>query len=131
MNDEVKEVIEIIENLEVRVNSYWNFYVVVVLATIGWLMSSRIPFTMNQGIALIISVSLFFLANFSVLKSSTKRIIAFESELNTIANGFKFKSTMLRKELSKPAIRYRLASSYLLHIIIDVAVIYAIWSKLA
>ena len=131
MDNEIKKIVEIIESLESRINSYWNFYIVVVLATIGWLMSSNTPFTTNQGIALTIAVGLFFAANFAVLRAATKRVVAFEDELNSLANIHEFKSPVLKNHLTHDSLRYRLSSSYLLHLVIDVSVIYAIWSKLA
>jgi Na+/glutamate symporter len=130
MNNEISQVIEIIGGLESRINSYWNFYVVVVLAIIGWLMSSRVPFTSSQGIVLTIAVGLFFTANFLILRASTKRVVAFEDELNCLSANHDFQSIELKKELSRPTLRRRLSASYLLHAIVDISVIYAIWSKL-
>jgi hypothetical protein len=64
MDERIKSIIEIIDRLETRINAYWNFYIIVVLATIGWLMSSRTPFATNQGIALTIALSVFFFCEF-------------------------------------------------------------------
>ena len=131
MNDEISQIIDIIGNLESRINSYWNFYVVVVLAIIGWLMSSKVPFTTDQGIALALAVILFFAANFLILRATTKRVVAFEDELNCLSANCDFHSIILKNELSRPSLKRRLSASYLLHATVDIAVIYAIWSKLS
>ena len=130
MNNEIINIIEIVEKLETRINSYWNFYVVVVVATIGWLMSSTNPFTKEQGIALIVSICMFFAANFSVMRAATMRVVAFEKELSSISDSLNVKTSALRSELSRPTQQGRILVSYVLHIIVDIAVIYAIWSKL-
>ena len=131
MDSGIKNLIDIIETLESRINSYWNFYIVVVVATIGWLMSSKTPFTIPQGVALTVAIGLFLLANFLVLRAATKRVTAFEAELNAASQKQEFKSSLLKKELSGASTPNRLLASYVLHGVIDVAVIYAIWSKLA
>lgn len=130
MVDEIKNTIDIIETLETRINTYWNFYFIVVLAVIGWLMSSRTPFTESQGIALTVAISLFLIANLSVIRAATKRVMAFESELKVASTKQEFHSSALKEELSHASIGNRLFASYLLHGVIDIAVIYAIWSKL-
>ena len=75
-------------------------------------------------------MSLFFAANFSVMRAATKRVIAFENELNTISKNLEFKSDSLKNELSNDAMPGRLIASYVLHGSVDAAVIYTIWSKL-
>ena len=82
MDEHIKNIIEIIESIEKRINAYWNFYIIVVLATVGWLMSSKAPFTTNQGISLTIAICLFFTASFFIMRAATKRAVAFEDELN-------------------------------------------------
>ena len=131
MDEQIKHTLEIIEKLESRINTYWNFYTIVVVAVIGWLLSSKTPFTVPQGIALTIAILMFFTANFSVMRSATKRVIAFESELNIASKKFEFNSNALKSNLSNDSMPRRLIASYILHGIVDLAVIYAIWSKLA
>ena len=127
MNEEIKN---IIENIEKRINLYWNFYFIVVITTIGWLMSSKIPFTLNQGIILTIAIILFFVANLFVIKTATRRIIAFENELNLVSEAQEFKSNTLKKELSRNSMKWRIGGVFILHGIIDISIIFAILSKL-
>ena len=130
MDNGISKLINVIETLETRINSYWNFYMLVVLATIGWLISSKTPFTGNERIALIIAIALFLIANLLVLRAATKRVVAFEDELKLASQKYEFNSTILKKELSHASMGNRLILSYVLHAVIDIAVIYAIWSKL-
>lgn len=131
MHTEVNELLNTIEKIESRVNLYWNFYTVVILATGGWLFSSKTIFSQSECIALSIGISMFFLANFSVMRAATKRVVALEFELNEVSSTNSFKTVELKTELSDCSMPGRLAASYVLHIIVDVIVIFAIWSKLA
>ena len=131
MDEHIKLIFDIIEKIESRINAYWNFYFIVVIATIGWLMSSKIPFTTNQAIVLTIALFMFFTASYFILRSATKRVIAFEDELNFISKNIEINSGMLKLELLNASIRGRLLATGILHSVIDVAVIFAIWSKLS
>ena len=128
MNEKIKNILDTIEKLESRVNAYWNFYTIIVVAVAGWLFSSRPPFSVSQSIALTMAISMFFAANFSVIRAATKRIVAFENELNIAANGYEFKTDDLKNELSNNSMPGRLIASYMLHAVVDVAVIYTIWN---
>ena len=100
MNERIKAVFEIIEKLESRINTYWNFYTVAVIAVIGWLISSKTQFTETQVIYLTIAMSMFFAANFSIMRAATKRVISFEMELNILSKESEFLSNALKEELS-------------------------------
>jgi hypothetical protein len=127
MDENIRNILNIIEMLESRINAYWNFYTIVVLAMTGWLLSSKITFDLNQRIALTLAFLVFLINNFFVMRAVTKRVVAFESELNLLAKDYDFKSSLFKYELSHNPIPMRLICSYILHIIIDAVVIYAIW----
>ena len=131
MVEEIKSVIEIMEKLETRINTYWNFYIIVVLATIGWLMSSKTPFTINQGISLTVALGMYFIANYFVICAASKRVIAFEDELKLISQNTQINSSILKTELSKTSMRYRVFAINVLHAVIDISVLFSIWSKLS
>ena len=131
MDESVKCIFDIIEKIESRINAYWNFYFILVVATIGWLMSSKTPFNTNQAIVLTIALCLFFTANFFMIRAATKRVIAFEDELNYLSKNIEIKSRVLKSELLNASMRGRLLATGVLHSVIDVAVIFGIWSKLS
>jgi hypothetical protein len=127
----IKDLLELIEKIESRINSYWNFYTIIVLATVGWLMSSKKPFSFYQTIALTVAITIFFAANFGVMRMATKRVVALENELQVRTKTAQFEGDAIKTELSKPSMALRLKLSYILHIVVDLAVVFAIWSKLA
>jgi hypothetical protein len=126
----IQQLIDLIEKAESRINSYWNFYTIVVIAIVGWLMSSQAPFSLHQTIALTLALATFFCANFGVMRAATIRILALEDELAAVARETEFVGESLKRVLSGTAMPGRLGWSYGLHIIVDVAVIFAVWSKL-
>ncbi len=131
MNEEAVRLLDAMERLESRLNSYWNFYTLVVLAAVGWLMSAAKPFSLNQSIAVTVALGLFFLANLSVIRAATRRLLAFEQEMQAIAPTLELRSPALRRDLTGRAMPGRMLLSYGLHMAVDAAVIYAVWSKLA
>lgn len=131
MDERIKCIVDIIERIESRINAYWNFYFILVVATIGWLMSSKTPFKTDQAIILTIALCVFFSTNFFMIRSATKRVIAFEHELNFLSANIEINSRALKSELSKATTRGRLLINSIMHSVIDIAVIVAIWSKLS
>ncbi len=113
--------------MESRVASYWNFYTVIVVALIGWLVSSEITFSYSQVLLVTIVCLVFFLTNFYAMRAATKRVIAVESELNVLAKKTEFESALLKKELSHSS--SQLISSLVLHISVDILVFIAIWTR--
>ena len=126
MSLSITDIINISEKLEGRLNSYWNFYTLVVVATAGWLFSGDHKFTLMEKSATCVGLGVFFLANLSMIVYLTKRIVAFESELNKVAGIAELKSTLLKQELSAQNIPHRNLLSILLHLALDSILIYVI-----
>ncbi|MFN7214740.1 hypothetical protein [Microcystis sp.] len=127
MDQKIKDIIEVADKLESRVSSYWNFYTVAVVAIIGWLVSSQISLSYSQALVVTIVCIVFFIANFHAMRAATKRVIAVESELNTLAKKTEFESALLKKELSYSS--STLLPSWVLHIFVDIIVLFVIWSS--
>ncbi|GCL49165.1 MAG: hypothetical protein ACK552_11340 [Microcystis sp.] len=129
MDQKIKDLIEVTDKLESRVSSYWNFYTVVVVAIIGWLVSSQISLSYSQALVVTIVCIVFFIANFHAMRAATKRVIAVESELNTLAKKTEFESALLKKELSHSSSTLQLISSSVLQVSVDIIVLIAIWTR--
>jgi hypothetical protein len=131
MNDRTRALLDVIEKLESRLNSYWNFFSVVAIAISGWLITARAVFTVADSSALTVAVVIFFGANLVVIRAATMRLVALEAELNASAQADSFESDALRSNLTMAAMPGRLAGSFILHLAVDAAVLYLIWSKVA
>jgi len=125
----LKELLDLSEKLEDRINAYWNFYTIVVLAVAGWLVSGLPSFKTIDAIVLAIALGAFFLANISVIRFATLKLTALESEIETIASSADLKSEKYIKQLRSWSIPNRMALSWVLHLLVDIAVLTAIFVK--
>lgn len=118
------EILNFIEKLETRNNSYWNFYTVVIVAICGWVIS-QLGNTISPQImyALMLGNAIFYFMNLSVIYGTTSRIEVFEDELMILAESDQQIGSVLRKYLSKPFLKNRLKFTIATHLVMDVAVI--------
>ena len=120
----IKDLIDVIEKLETRLNSYWNFYTVVILASAGWLFTEDHVFKIKEKIIISFGLVLFFIVNLFVILCLTKRIAAFEDELNAASYDDNVNSSLLKQELSKKHLYTRFYLSIVLHVFLDIFIIF-------
>jgi hypothetical protein len=77
----LKDLLDLLDKLESRVNTYWNFYSVAVFATAGWLIAKDKSFSPTAASAIAAGLVAFFAANLSVIHHAETRILAIESEI--------------------------------------------------
>jgi len=126
----LKELLDLSEKLEDRISSYWNFYTIVVIAVGGWLFSSKPQLETVNAVVLTIVLIAFFASNFALIRIATNRLTALESEIKAIAPSSGLKSKEYIAQLHSLSIPYRMEISWVLHLIIDFAVVIVIfWRK--
>lgn len=125
----IKEIMEIIDRLENRISNYWNFYIIIVLAIVGWLMSGANPFKESQYIVLVSVFILFSLLNTYMIFETTKKIYAWKGELKERVTCSDIVTNMLKNHLVKRVTKFRLLAPVIIHFIIDFSILYAIYSK--
>lgn len=130
MNQELKDILEVIDRLEARLNRYGSFYQVVIIALIGWILSSNINLSLFEGVLAVASVIVFLSSNLIYWISCTKRILAAEKELNSLAQNRDFMNSDWKKALSTPQMANRLPWGISLHILVDVLVIALIATRI-
>lgn len=64
----LKDLLDLSEKLEDRINTYWNFYTLVVLAVVGWRFSNPVAFNPINSVIAVIVLGAFFYSNFSVIR---------------------------------------------------------------
>lgn len=118
------ETLDFIEKLETRNNSYWNFYIVVIVAICGWVISQQ-GSTISPQIkyTLIFGNAIFYFMNLSIIYGTTERIKAFEDEAIILAEKDQQIGASLRKHLSSPFLMNRLKFTITTHLIIDATVL--------
>ena len=92
-----KELLDSIEKVESRINAYWNFYMLVVLAVMGWLFTVDTLDNSFVKSILTIALLLYFVSNFGVIRAATIRVMALECELNQLTKNSEFRSSELKR----------------------------------
>ncbi|REL30337.1 hypothetical protein [Thalassotalea euphylliae] len=119
------EIIDVIEKLETRLNSYWNFYSIAIIAISGWLLSLNKPseFPIESAVILSIGFLLFIIMNASVLLPLTKRIYALEKVLIMTVAETTTLVPELKTILSKPLINNRYIGTIVMYFLLAIAML--------
>lgn len=126
MNDptiSLKDLLDLVEKVESRINSYWNFYTVVLIAIGGWIVSNNNTINPLTAMGISIALGAFFWANYKFIRVNENRLIAVESEIKSIAEVSEIKSEKFSHFLLNPSIPNRQKLSGRLHLSIDIIVI--------
>ncbi|MGI0117680.1 hypothetical protein [Zooshikella sp. RANM57] len=115
------DIIALIETIESRINSYWNFYTVVIFANAGWVFSQYGQLSTMTAVLLSFGLVLFFIANLSSQKSALECLSAAREELKTLLNVCNYQQ--LFKHYSTESILYRYSGTFVLHITVDILLI--------
>ena len=126
----VTEYIIALEQVELRTNSYWNFYTTVVLAVGAWLFLATTKLNIIQLGVIFISLIVFFTANLVSQFVALQRVQALETEIAAIAADVDIKTPELLGHLQHRHGSLRVWFTFTLHILIDMAVLYLVWLKL-
>ena len=124
-----KDLLDLTEKLESRVNAYWNFYTVVVLAVAGWVVTKDVKFTTAQGYAAMAGLACFFAANFAMIRGATRMILGANAEIRARAENLDLKNPKFREVLRIDLLPGRLPVSWVLHAAVDAAILWGIWSR--
>jgi len=125
---ELKELFDIQEKLESRINAYWTYWSVAIFAIGGWLFSGKQALSDPQSIAVAIAVTVFFLANLGVLWPATHLVTGIRDEIKWKANECNFLSPKLSRAFAKNSLAFRLELTLILHIVVDVVVLWVLFN---
>ena len=125
---ELKELFDIQEKLESRINAYWTYWSVAIFAIGGWLFSGKQSLSQQQSLAIAIGVSAFFLANLGVLWPATRLVIGIRDEIRLRANECDFLSLKLSQAFTKNSLAFRLELTLILHIVVDLVLLWALFN---
>ena len=129
LDPRIPQLLSVIEHLEIRLNGYWNFFGIAVIATAGWMFTAAPSFSFLNGIILMVVLAAFLFGNLLAIMAGNRRSTALEREVMAIAKTSDFESPELKKELSRSFIPGRGFLLALLHIIIDVGLLIVVWTK--
>jgi glycerol-3-phosphate acyltransferase PlsY len=120
---ELKDLLDLHEKLESRVNAYWTYWSVAVVAIGGWLFSGRQELSGTHAVAVSIGVTAFFLCNLGVLCATTKLLIGVRDEIAVRSRQQSFASPKLTVALAEGTMRFRMELTVVMHLVIDAIVI--------
>jgi hypothetical protein len=122
------ELFDLLEKLESRVDRYWTFYSIAVLAVAGWLFTGK-GFTWSDAPLVAGGLIAFLAGNFAVITLTEARILAVESEIKARSQQAEIASPEFRHHLLRMSFPKRRLSSAVVHAVIDLAVIGLVFFK--
>jgi hypothetical protein len=124
---ELKDLLDLHEKLESRINAYWTYWSVAIFTIAGWLLSGKQSLSREQTIGIVIAMVVFFLANLSVLWSITRLATAVRDEIRLKTQEVSFLSERLGAAFAEDAFVFRLQLTVILHLVIDCVVLWALF----
>jgi hypothetical protein len=124
---ELKDVAQLFITATARVEFYWNFYVVMLLALIGWMFATKKPLTTHLKLLLTAGYIVFVCMNLIGLWGSYTFAEALRHDLLAIAN---FKPDELRNTRAVLAERSFLAQrsvALVIHVVLGAVVLLTVW----
>ena len=120
----LKDLLDLLEKLETRVNSYWNFYSIVIFASAGWLITKNITLAPQAVTSMAVGLSAFFIVNLSVIHFAERRIAAVEDEVRLCATtAARVSSPLFLLHLKRLSIPHRSLYTLVFHIVIDLSLL--------
>lgn len=118
-----KELFDLQEKIESRINAYWTYWSIAVFAVAGWLFSGKHEFTSKQLNGIVIGTAVFFFCNLAVLFQATRMVTGIRDEIKSSIEEKSFKSPVFRNVLLDDGMKYRLHITIILHLAVDAVII--------
>lgn len=124
---EFKELLDLHEKLESRINAYWTYWSVAIFAIAGWLFSGKQTLIVDQRIGIALGAAIFFFANLGVLLPCTRLAVSVRDEIRLQAQDIPFSSKKLSLSFAEDSFKFRYALTLFLHLAVDIIVIWHIF----
>jgi len=125
---ELKDLIDLNEKLESRINAYWTYWSVAIFAIAGWLFSGKQSLSHEQAIGISVAVMVFFFANLGVLWPATRLATGVRDEIRLKTEEVSFLSKKLSAAFAEDSLAFRLQLTVALHLAVDCVVLWALFS---
>ncbi len=120
------------ESLYSQLDRVWNFYIIILLAVVGWFLASKTIINVLQAVGFTVCLPLFFYSNYWGSQSVLRRLEVSLREMLALVDSGKVQlasvefQTQLREELKDVIARKKLTK--FIHLTIGLAVIIVIWT---
>lgn len=125
---ELKELLDIHEKIESRINAYWTYWSVAIFAIAGWLFADKDTLPLEHAIGISLAVMTFFFANLGVLLPATRLAMGIRDEIRLTTKDINFLSRNLTTEFARNTFSFRLQLTCFLHLAVDSVVLWAVFS---
>ncbi|MCW2484321.1 hypothetical protein J5069_00265 [Candidatus Symbiopectobacterium sp. NZEC127] len=125
---EFKELLDLHERLESRINAYWTYWSVAIFAIAGWLFSGKQTLILDQKIGIALGAAVFFFANLGVLLPCTRLAASVRDEIRLQAQNIPFTSKKLSLAFAEDGFKFRYTLTLLLHVAVDIIVLWHIFA---
>lgn len=124
------ELFDLREKIESRVNQYWTYWSISIFAVCGWIFAeSSKGLDPISYILISLGMLVFFIANISVLKTSTELAMSITDEIALKVAADKFHSQKLNETLLKEDMKYRVNLTIVMHLVIDLVMLFALLTR--
>ena len=124
---EQKDVAQLFVNAVGKVEFYWNFYVVTLVALTGWMVSSKIPLTADLRLLVTGGYVVFVGMNLMGLWGSYSFAEALRQDLLALPSEPPGKLSQTRTVLSGRSFATQRWMALLIHVVLAVPVLWAVW----
>ncbi|MBD9356798.1 hypothetical protein [Methylomonas albis] len=125
---ELKDLLDLHEKLESRINAYWTYWSVAIFAIAGWLFSGKQSLLHDQKFAVSVAAMVFFFANLGVLWPATRLATGVRDEIRLKTRDVRFLSHKLTDAFNEDSLAYRLQLTFFLHLAVDVVVLWCLFN---
>ncbi|HEX6383638.1 MAG TPA: hypothetical protein VF177_03110 [Anaerolineae bacterium] len=121
----IKDVADLLFAARERIDFYWNFYVVVIVAVIGWLVSVKKTLTLPMKVLVSVAYLIAAAMNFLGLYSSYTFAEALRIDLLQMAATAPLNNTRLL--LEQYSYLSQRAAAFWVHIVVGAAILLVVW----
>jgi drug/metabolite transporter superfamily protein YnfA len=121
----IKDVIDLLFAARERVDFYWNFYVVVVIAVVGWLVTRKEPLTPSAKILVTVAFVVAALTNLAGLYASYALAESLRTDLLRMTGGSPLVDTRLI--LAQHSYLTQRITATLTHVLVGATIVLVIW----
>jgi hypothetical protein len=121
----IKDVVDLLFAARARIDFHWNFYVVVVVATIGWLVSLKRP--LSRPMKLLVSVAYLTAATMNVLALCSAYTFAEALRTDLLRMAAATPLTDTRHILEQHSYLSQRTAALVTHVVIGASILFVVW----
>ncbi len=123
----VKDAVDLLFSARERIDFYWNFYVVIVIAVVGWIVTRKEPLGASAKILVSVAYVIAALTNLAGLYASYDLADALRSDLLQMTAGSPLSDT--RAILAGHSYASQQITAFFVHAIVGATILFVVWRR--